>query len=82
MPKRLDVWHEVHRIGPAGPGTSSSALKSSAQAVWRSCEVNLGGRRFRDTVLGVLGETRSFGGNAGAPNMGPLVGVGLGGARA
>ena len=43
--------------------------------MWRSGEVKLGGRLFTDRIFGVLGETRSFGGNAGAPNFGLIAGA-------
>ena len=40
------------------------------KAVWRSGNVQLGSGVFPSTIFGVLGETQSFGGNAGGPNFG------------
>lgn len=40
------------------------------EAVWRSGDIQLGSGVFRDTTFAVLGETQSFGGNAGGPNFG------------
>ncbi|CAE7441204.1 unnamed protein product [Symbiodinium sp. CCMP2592] len=41
-----------------------------ARAVWRRGDVKLGNRVFPARTFGVLGETQSFGGNAGGPNFG------------
>ncbi|CAE7540940.1 unnamed protein product [Symbiodinium necroappetens] len=41
-----------------------------ARAVWRCGDVKLGQRLFPGRTFGVLGETQSFGGNAGGPNFG------------
>ena len=41
-----------------------------AKAVWRCEDVKLGQRVFPGRTFGVLGETQSFGGNAGGPNFG------------
>ncbi|CAK9090606.1 unnamed protein product [Durusdinium trenchii] len=41
-----------------------------ATAVWRQGDVQLGGCVLSHRTLGVLGETQSFGGNAGGPNFG------------
>ncbi|CAJ1425102.1 unnamed protein product [Effrenium voratum] len=41
-----------------------------ARAIWRKGNVQLGGQSFGDVTFGVLGETQSFGGNAGGPNFG------------
>ncbi|CAJ1340769.1 unnamed protein product [Effrenium voratum] len=41
-----------------------------ARAIWRKGNVQLGSQSFDDVTFGVLGETQSFGGNAGGPNFG------------
>ena len=50
--------------------SQTSPACNVGKAVWRSGNVQLGSGAFPNTVFGVLGETQSFGGNAGGPNFG------------